>query len=106
MQRLPKMSTPIWAMLGVWTVLCGFLTMHSVGLLGQWKQRANGFQRNNGYLARELTLTQQQLQQTRADLATTRTRLAATQNQLLNLQIRSQSPAKKRWLESPGAMVR
>ncbi len=100
MQRLPKMSTPIWAMLGVWTVLCGFLTMHSVGLLGQWKQRANGFQRTNGYLARELTLTQQQLQQTRTDLATTRTRLAATQNQLLNLQIRSQSPAKTALFEA------
>ncbi len=91
MQRLPKMSTPIWAMLGVWTVMCGFITMHSIGVMGQWKHRADGFQHNNAYLARELTLSQQQLRQTRTKLAVTQTQLAATQNQLLTAQIKMRS---------------
>lgn len=86
MQRLPKMSTPIWVVLSLWTVMCGFLTLNSLGGLGQWHVRAEAYESTNAYLVRELTFTQEQLRHNRTDLAATRTQLAATQNQLLTAQ--------------------
>ena len=88
MQRLPKMSTPIWVILSLWTVMCGFLTLNSLGGLGQWHARAEACDSTNAYLVRELTFTQEQLRQTRTKLAATQTQLAATQNQLLTAQIK------------------